>query len=366
MDPTVELLQALAPAVPENMTVIVLCDRGIASPKLWQQIRDQGWHPGMRYRKNITFCATAANDCPPSASSPVPIRRGLVAAPPSAPPRPNAAARCWWSGTPNRRNPGSSSPTCRRRRSGSVGTPCASGSNWASRPSRAWAGSGTRPVAPTHSRVPPLAGAVGGYPAGPGLRHQGGRRPGPEDCSRQPAGAAQGLGSQSPGPSYSPGAHRQRDPPRHRLAPALAAQGAPLEPRLAAARTLATTQAQPGDFAMSHRKNPIPTPVRGGNPQTARRSGPPGRPGRRRTPPSNGVGVSFQRLGGGLSGPALGQKPQGVPPFSFPGRRRQNHAPAHPRHIHFPSFEKLPYLSHAQHLTRFFSTCRPCESPDFT
>ena len=27
MDPTVELLQALAPAVPENMTVIVLCDR---------------------------------------------------------------------------------------------------------------------------------------------------------------------------------------------------------------------------------------------------------------------------------------------------------------------------------------------------
>ena len=34
MDPTVELLQALAPAVPENMTVIVLCDRGIASPKL--------------------------------------------------------------------------------------------------------------------------------------------------------------------------------------------------------------------------------------------------------------------------------------------------------------------------------------------
>ena len=38
MDPTVELLQALAPAVPENMTVIVLCDRGIASPKLWQPV----------------------------------------------------------------------------------------------------------------------------------------------------------------------------------------------------------------------------------------------------------------------------------------------------------------------------------------
>ena len=39
------------------MTVIVLCDRGISSPKLWTQIRAQGWHPCMRYRKNITFCA---------------------------------------------------------------------------------------------------------------------------------------------------------------------------------------------------------------------------------------------------------------------------------------------------------------------
>ena len=57
MDPMVELLRELAPAVPKEMTVIVLCDRGIASPKLWRQIRAQGWHPYMRYRKNVTFCA---------------------------------------------------------------------------------------------------------------------------------------------------------------------------------------------------------------------------------------------------------------------------------------------------------------------
>ena len=57
MDPTVELLRELAPAVPQEMTVIVLCDRGIASPKLWRQIRAQGWHPYMRYRKNVSFCA---------------------------------------------------------------------------------------------------------------------------------------------------------------------------------------------------------------------------------------------------------------------------------------------------------------------
>ena len=64
MDPTVELLRELAPAVPKEMTVIVLCDRGISSPKLWQQIRAQGWHPCMRYRKNITFCADGGKRLP--------------------------------------------------------------------------------------------------------------------------------------------------------------------------------------------------------------------------------------------------------------------------------------------------------------
>ena len=64
MDPTVELLRELAPAVPREMTVIVLCDRGIASPKLWKQIRDQGWHPYMRYPKSVTFCAEGGRRLP--------------------------------------------------------------------------------------------------------------------------------------------------------------------------------------------------------------------------------------------------------------------------------------------------------------
>ena len=34
MDPIVELLRELAPAVPKDITVIVLCDRGLTSPKL--------------------------------------------------------------------------------------------------------------------------------------------------------------------------------------------------------------------------------------------------------------------------------------------------------------------------------------------
>ena len=72
MDPTVELLRELAPAVPREMTVVVLCDRGVASPKLWEQIRAQGWHPYMRYPKNITFCAQDGRRLPARAFSPRP------------------------------------------------------------------------------------------------------------------------------------------------------------------------------------------------------------------------------------------------------------------------------------------------------
>ena len=72
MDPIVELLRELAPAVPREMTVVVLCDRGIASPKLWKQIRAHGWHPYMRYPKNITFCAEDGRRLPARAFVPRP------------------------------------------------------------------------------------------------------------------------------------------------------------------------------------------------------------------------------------------------------------------------------------------------------
>ena len=50
-----DLLQLLAPAIPGSMHVTVLCDRGIASPRLWDAICQQGWHPYMRYQQHITF-----------------------------------------------------------------------------------------------------------------------------------------------------------------------------------------------------------------------------------------------------------------------------------------------------------------------
>lgn len=49
------LLTVLAPAVPETMTVLVMTDRGLWSPRLWRQIRENGWHPLMRIRPDATF-----------------------------------------------------------------------------------------------------------------------------------------------------------------------------------------------------------------------------------------------------------------------------------------------------------------------
>ena len=142
MDPTVELLEELAPAVPHEMSVIVLCDRGISSPKLWQQICAQSLPP-----------ATTGGLAPRYALSEehhlLRRRRQTIARPALPFPsryrlgrsgrrlqHPQGQSRCTLmvSATSNRRNPGSSSPTCLQRKSASVGTPCASGSNWASKP----------------------------------------------------------------------------------------------------------------------------------------------------------------------------------------------------------------------------------------
>ena len=64
---------------------------------------------------------------------------------------------------------------------------------------------------------------------------------------RQPENSAQGAVVPASQQLAEAGTEGQRNPPRHRLAAAIAAQGSPLEPGLAAARTLAQTQAQPGN-----------------------------------------------------------------------------------------------------------------------
>jgi hypothetical protein len=46
----VRLLQKLRPAVPPGFTVLVLCDRGLYSKRLFGALRTFGWHPFMRIR----------------------------------------------------------------------------------------------------------------------------------------------------------------------------------------------------------------------------------------------------------------------------------------------------------------------------
>ena len=53
MGPMLRLLRWLRPAVPPAMTVLVLADRGLWSPRLWQRIRRLGWHPLLRVQETI-------------------------------------------------------------------------------------------------------------------------------------------------------------------------------------------------------------------------------------------------------------------------------------------------------------------------
>ena len=215
MDPTVELLRELAPAVPQEMTVMVLCDRGIASPKLWRQIRAQGWHPYMRYRKNVSFCAQDGRRLPAQHFVSRPdtawIGRGTTFS------TPNAKRRCtllavWYV---EQEEPWIILTDCRRRTPDPVGTPCPSGSNWASRPSKAWAGSGTRPGGPTR-RASPATGwccrwqHCWPWPMAPGWKTPMTAGLLQATCARRPRRRLPGAATPGAG-RYG----RQHHPPRH-------------------------------------------------------------------------------------------------------------------------------------------------------
>lgn len=58
------LLRLLAPAVPADWRVIVMADRGLWSPVLWDQIVALGWHPLLRPQEAATF-APAGQDRQP-------------------------------------------------------------------------------------------------------------------------------------------------------------------------------------------------------------------------------------------------------------------------------------------------------------
>ena len=53
--PATALLDRLAPAVGPDRLVLLLADRGLWSPRLWDAVRGHGWHPLLRIRQEATF-----------------------------------------------------------------------------------------------------------------------------------------------------------------------------------------------------------------------------------------------------------------------------------------------------------------------
>lgn len=72
LTPSLGLLDALAPAVPADQTVLLLADRGLWSPRLWHAVQRHGWHPLLRIRPDAIFRPTGGQRVP---------ARSLVAGP---------------------------------------------------------------------------------------------------------------------------------------------------------------------------------------------------------------------------------------------------------------------------------------------
>lgn len=62
--PVVDLLKLLSVAMPKDKTVLVMCDRGLRSPRLWKQICSVGWHPYVRQSINTVFCPDGGTRLP--------------------------------------------------------------------------------------------------------------------------------------------------------------------------------------------------------------------------------------------------------------------------------------------------------------
>jgi hypothetical protein len=63
LGPILRLLRRLRPAVPAGLTVLVLADRGLWSPRLWKRVRDLGWHPLLRVQGRVTFTPEGGTRC---------------------------------------------------------------------------------------------------------------------------------------------------------------------------------------------------------------------------------------------------------------------------------------------------------------
>ncbi|MCH7620568.1 MAG: transposase [Chloroflexi bacterium] len=90
----------------KSMTVVVMTDRGLGSPRLWQQIRALGWHPLMRVKNNTSFQPLQGQRQQARRLIPGPGHAWVGGALHFIIPSATASALCWWFGIPARRNPG--------------------------------------------------------------------------------------------------------------------------------------------------------------------------------------------------------------------------------------------------------------------
>jgi len=76
------LVQRLQPTVPAAMTVLLLADRGLWSPRLWHALGQVGWHPVVRVQNTTSFQPHGHGRCPARTLVPGPggawVGRGIA------------------------------------------------------------------------------------------------------------------------------------------------------------------------------------------------------------------------------------------------------------------------------------------------
>ena len=97
-EPILALIAALAPGVPDGISVLVMADRGLWSPALWSALCAQGWHPVVRIRQDATFRPTGGRRGRADAlvSGPGDAWVGTGTAFKHAPVRQDATLIVWW------------------------------------------------------------------------------------------------------------------------------------------------------------------------------------------------------------------------------------------------------------------------------
>lgn len=72
LPPLLDLVDRLAPAVPRGRRVVVLADRGLWSPRLYQHLRQRRWHPLLRVQRDVRVYLGKRRHCPAFTLAPRP------------------------------------------------------------------------------------------------------------------------------------------------------------------------------------------------------------------------------------------------------------------------------------------------------